>query len=87
MVGLGMAMRNESPAPPGRGSDCIATYNRLQVDVLESLSWSQQAELTGGGHSCLIQKLVLNDLADAPKANRDEDFDREMDTLQEVIRF
>ena len=49
VVGLGMAMRNESPAPPGRGRDCIATYNRLQVDVLESLSHGWPFLLTALG--------------------------------------
>jgi hypothetical protein len=72
------------PPPDPNGSDCIMTYNRLQGDVFDSLSWHHQALLTGGGFSCLIQRDILDDLADAPKANRDEDFDREMDAIDEM---
>jgi len=56
------------------------TYNRLEGDVYDSLSGSHRALLTT--IPCNQQRAVLDDLASAPKANRDEVLDGEIDAAE-----
>ncbi len=62
---------------PASGTGCISQYSNLQLDAINDLSWLKLPILTS--MACETQKRVLDVLADYPRDERNEEFDRMID--------
>ena len=81
---IGCQPEPESPevaAKDAAKQDCMKSYGPLDFDVVTSLSWTNSSALENIP-SCDAQHDILRQLADVPKADRDEWLDRQIQESQ-----